>query len=749
MIQYSLEVGICWLLFYGIYFLLLKKETFFRFNRIYLIGTLCLGLLIPKFTTLGFSNPATENTAIIPTIVQPITVTAQKISYSLETIVVTAESATTFNIWKFIFILWALGAILACARFIYGIFKISKLTYTNKIEQQQGYLLVNTKEKHLPFSFLNILFWSDFYLSEASEKQRILDHELVHIKKAHSLDNIFIALLLIPFWWVLPLYGYQKAIKTVHEYQADEAVTKFTPVPEYGRLLMQYARNGFQIPLTNGFAFTQLKNRIVMMTQEKSNPKKLWKYLTVIPAALVLCVFLANTNAFPTAPTANEILINEINNADPFDRAKIKKELTRLFEADYNDKKSAYANYNKRVKALKLEYPSKTEKIDNLSFEIFKELALLQNKDGYKLTQYEIKNGCFVQTNKISTDQSSVKGDIYKVVDNMPRFSDCQNEEGFEFDCAQKEMLNFIYSNIKYPQEARDKNLQGIVVCRFIVDKNGNVTTPEIVRSLGGGCDEEVLRVVNSFPQWQPGAQGGKKVNVYYNLPVKFKLEDDTPQEETAPEITDNARISGCEDITDKEERNNCSQKLLLTEIYTNIKYPELARENGIEGVSVLRFDVHTDGTIKDPGFKKYIGGNCEEAILTMFEHLQKTTTWIPAKSADGTAVVSEYILPIKFKLQDNDLPEQKIVPLALTAYQLFPNPTHNELTVAFNPKVAQNMELLVFDSMGKQRLSMDLGKVKGNNKYQLNASDWESGMYFIKLVGANETFIDQFQVAK
>ena len=157
MIQYSLEVAICWLLFYAIYLLLLKKETFFKFNRIYLIGTLITGLIVPQLAGFQNVNSPSSNNTLVPVIVQPITITAQKISSSLETIVVTAERATTFNIWKLLFILWAIGALFSCLRFIYGIFKLSILTFSNPVENKNGYKLVRTNEQHLPFSFLNVL----------------------------------------------------------------------------------------------------------------------------------------------------------------------------------------------------------------------------------------------------------------------------------------------------------------------------------------------------------------------------------------------------------------------------------------------------------------------------------------------------------------------------------------------------------------------------------------------------------------
>ena len=89
--------------------------------------------------------------------------------------------------------------------------------------------------------------------------------------------------------------------------------------------------------------------------------------------------------------------------------------------------------------------------------------------------------------------------------------------------------MEFIYKNIKYPPIARENGVEGTVVIRFVVDKDGSVDEPKILRDIGAQCGAEALRVVNmmnNMPQkWIPGKQRGKPVKVYFNLPVKFRLE--------------------------------------------------------------------------------------------------------------------------------------------------------------------------------------------------------------------------------
>jgi TonB family protein len=103
---------------------------------------------------------------------------------------------------------------------------------------------------------------------------------------------------------------------------------------------------------------------------------------------------------------------------------------------------------------------------------------------------------------------------IFTKVDTMPKFPG-----------GVPELMTFLFKNLNYPKVAREKNLEGKVITKFYIDIDGTVKNPIVVKDgVGGGCAEEAIRVIKKMPKWLPGIINGKKVKVYYTLPISFKL---------------------------------------------------------------------------------------------------------------------------------------------------------------------------------------------------------------------------------
>jgi protein TonB len=111
-------------------------------------------------------------------------------------------------------------------------------------------------------------------------------------------------------------------------------------------------------------------------------------------------------------------------------------------------------------------------------------------------------------------EEEVVEQEIFQIVEEMPSFPG-----------GDQKMLEYIAKNIKYPQIARESGIQGRVFISFVVEPDGSVSNVKVLRGIGGGCDEEAMRVVKSMPKWKPGKQRGKPVRVSYNLPVNFRLQ--------------------------------------------------------------------------------------------------------------------------------------------------------------------------------------------------------------------------------
>ncbi len=117
--------------------------------------------------------------------------------------------------------------------------------------------------------------------------------------------------------------------------------------------------------------------------------------------------------------------------------------------------------------------------------------------------------------------------EIHKVVQEMPRFGDCEDlkDEKERKICSDRNIMQYVHGQLKYPSMARETGIEGTVVATFVVEKDGSLSNIKIARDIGGGCGDEVIRVLRGMPTWSAGKQQGRKVKVQFNIPVKFQLQ--------------------------------------------------------------------------------------------------------------------------------------------------------------------------------------------------------------------------------
>ncbi len=110
--------------------------------------------------------------------------------------------------------------------------------------------------------------------------------------------------------------------------------------------------------------------------------------------------------------------------------------------------------------------------------------------------------------------ETPVQAEIFTVVEEQPGYPG-----------GEEARIAFLQTNIKYPEEAKELGIQGKVFVTFVVEVDGSITDVRVLRGIGGGCDEEAIRVIKSMPKWVPGKQRGVPVRVQFNLPIKFTLQ--------------------------------------------------------------------------------------------------------------------------------------------------------------------------------------------------------------------------------
>ena len=426
------------------------------------------------------------------------------------------------------------------------------------------------------------------------------------------------------FCWCSPLiYLYKKAVKTTHEYLADAYVTEGFNKKQYGRLLLRQSQSGMQIAISNSLFSSQLKKRIVMMTKTKSSQWAMLKYLAALP--LLALLFLAFS-----------FVENPIN---PLQSLEVQRGGPESFPA--------------------MEIPAAKDTIP------------------------ERKAGT-----KEKAAPATAADEVHQEVDEMPRFPGCEAiaDAKERNECAQTELFTFIFKNMKYPAAAKENGTEGMVVVKFVVEKDGSIYDADILKSVKNGCDEEVLRLVQMMPNWVPARKGGKAVAAEMKLPIKFKLEG---EKTVLKEVDEMPRFPGCEGSDDKVA---CATDKLIFYIGNNLKYPIAAKTAGLEGLVVVKFVVAENGSIQDAAIKKGIGGGCDEEALRV---VQQMPNWTPGVK-DGKPVATELTLPFQFALPKKDAPARAEI------FEVFPNPTtENGLNLRFKAP-AGKLSLLFYDAEKK-----------------------------------------------
>lgn len=286
MTPYLLQVTCCWGLFALFYVCFLKKETFFRANRLYLLGTSAAGLLLP-LCGAWFPFPRHDAASLLlalPDVTAGLRQAEQLIS---------GWSWSGALVW-----IYRIGLTLALARLVWGLSRLASLVMRNpKVKLADGAVLVYAGEAQTPFSFFHWIF-VPYHFEDQPGYKNMLYHERAHVQGRHSIDVMLMEMLCVVLWFHPLAHWYRKSLRNVHEYLADAAAVQDTNRRQYGHLLLLQAQGNLPA-LAHHFLQSPLRQRIVMLTRENSAPGKVWKYALVLPLVALLLLAFRQQAAFP------------------------------------------------------------------------------------------------------------------------------------------------------------------------------------------------------------------------------------------------------------------------------------------------------------------------------------------------------------------------------------------------------------------------------------------------------------------
>ena len=287
MLQYLLNLSSIWLVCLLMFDLLLRRESYHAYNRLYLMVTFLLGIVLPL---MQWQTGTAKANAAIPDTVERVIAVKQ-------TIVAASTPAESVNWEQYLTMLYFAGVLVSLGLLLVEIVKLVTYYNNGRRTQQAGWVVITTGKDHAPFSFLNLLFVSDTRLYSSDEWDIILMHERRHANLFHFADLLLMQLGRVVFWFHPLVYIYNNRLSMVHEYQADIASAKEPAV--YGNFLVEQSLLLSAPSITHSFNRSPIKNRIIMLTRKSTAASK-FKMLVFVPLALVSVVCFSK-NGFSQA----------------------------------------------------------------------------------------------------------------------------------------------------------------------------------------------------------------------------------------------------------------------------------------------------------------------------------------------------------------------------------------------------------------------------------------------------------------
>ena len=505
-------VAVLWL----VYRLLFRNSNRLKFNRFFLLTSMLLALTMPLLGLLsGMEVPQMANlkqSLFSGTLLNEIIVTSDGQPVLPEVTVTTDATPSRFSLWQVIGGIYLIGVGVMTLLFLFKLGKLVVLIIRSPKRKMSSCTAVFTGREQGSFSFFRYAFFPN-----ENVDPDIMRHEMSHIAHHHSWDILFAEVMMILQWFNPFIYLYKKELQSLHEYQADrDVVATGVDKKNYMMLILQQCTAVDFSGMSNNFSLILTKKRIKMITRNEKAKGLWWRLLATLPVLAILMI--ANTKVTaqekqvnPNPPVDTDTYQIVMYEYDDEDRIPVNDTVLMNDDGSYTEikrepdvdpetgkmrTKVSFATYDKDGNPAPGGFHIKSEpgEGDDVVYRI-------TPQQGFRFPA--------------EPDNDS----IYQIVEQMPKFPG-----------GESALMEYVSKNVAYPEEAKEKEIQGRVFIGFVVEKDGSIGEVKVLRGIGGGCDEEAVRVIKGMPKWKPGMQKGKPVRVSYQIPINFKL--DNPQKD-------------------------------------------------------------------------------------------------------------------------------------------------------------------------------------------------------------------------
>jgi TonB family protein len=534
LINYLIEanLGLCFFLL--LYWILLQEETDFTLKRACLLISIAISLIFPLLHISTEARLVPAIGGLIPTAWLP-----EIVVQGNETPTVN-ETHINFNAWLLTQAVYSAGLVITFVIFATRLLMLFKLIRAAPSYQINNLtILESPRDEHSSFSFFNFIFIGKSSVLSEREKSLIIEHERVHAQRLHSIDVLLTNFLGIVFWFNPVVRIYKKIFLHLHEYEADARTVKYYDVNDYCSLLAKVALLSADIRLANHFSNSLTLKRIEMMRKIRSKIK--WWKIAAIVGAIPL---------FFVAVSCQDQLVNDITEiarnsnvaldapqaiVDRFEAAKKANPSSTYILVEFNEEADKLLAEMEKAHGIPASielftpdnglYKTGTMNTgpEKISFNQSKEWEAASQTTGARTFAIIEYNDMAKQVSANARDENGV----YTIVDET-----ATPENGIPA------LFDEVARKIVYPQQARQKGIEGKVFVEFVVHEDGSVSDIKAVKGIGAGCDEAAVAVVKAANiKWIPGKVSGEEVKQRMVLPVTFKLSNTPPLEKIqAPE---------------------------------------------------------------------------------------------------------------------------------------------------------------------------------------------------------------------